>query len=389
MAESRKPVVTLPLLGELRPARVSRPTRHSILRGIMVFRALSVVWAFGVFEYEIYDRNVRSGSKLAVAQPVAGSILFLGLLVFLGFLYRSYSRDADSILTPTWLFGEIGFATALFLCDVWVYGSPDHSQALPTVWPIAIIATIALTGGQKAAVATGFGFGVARYVGWLPYNETPWSLTRTSTLVLLMIAGWSAGYMFRRLEITDEEISGFRAREEVARTLHDGVLQTLAVIQRRSDDTELVALARRQEHELREYLFSGSQVGGDLASGLRSVARNAEELHGLTVNVVCAPDLPAGNNQTTSVLVGAVTEALNNVGKHADASEVTIYAEPDFVDDDVVYVSVKDNGQGFAVESANRGEGLNRSIVGRIADAGGRSDIRSQPGRGTEVQLWL
>ena len=381
--------MTIPLLGGLRPAQVSRPTRHSILRGIMVFRWLSGIWAFGVFEYEIYDRNVRDGTKLAVAQPLAGTLLFLALFVFLGLMLRAYQRDADSVLRPQWLFGEIGFATVLFLCDVWVYGSPDHSQAMPTVWPIAVIATIALTGGQKAAVATGFGFGVARYVGWLPYNETPWSLTRTSTLVLLMIAGWSAGYLFRRLEITDEEISGFRAREEVARTLHDGVLQTLAVIQRRSDDTELIALAKRQEHDLREYLFSGSAVGGDLASGLRATARTAEELHGFTVTVVCAPDLPTANDRTTGVLVGAVTEALNNVGKHADASEVTVYAEPDFVDDDMIFVSVKDNGRGFDIESVPRGEGLKRSIIGRLAEAGGRSEIRSQSGRGTEVQLWL
>ncbi len=381
--------MTIPLLGHLRPAQVSRPTRHSILRGIMVFRWLSVVWAFGVFEYEIYDRNVRSGTKLDVAQPLAGTLLFLALLIFLGLQLLAYQRNADSALRPRWLFGEIGFATVLFLCDVWVYGSPDHAQALPTVWPIAVIATIALTGGQKAAVATGFGFGLARYVGWLPYNETPWSLTRTSTLVLFMIAGWSAGYLFRRLEITDEEISGFRAREEVARTLHDGVLQTLAVIQRRSDDSELVALARRQEHDLRDYLFSGSAVGGDLAARLRASARSAEEMHGFSVTVVCAPDLPASNDRSTGILVGAVTEALNNVGKHADATEVTVYAEPDFVDDDLVFVSVKDNGCGFDLATAPRGEGLNRSIVGRLSDAGGRSEIRSQPDRGTEVQLWL
>ncbi len=355
----------------------------------MVFRWLSFAWAAGVFGYEVYDRNVRSNLKTDVARPIAGLLIFAAVFVFLAVLTRLYWTKPDTAMRPFWIFGEIGLATLLFLADIWVYGSPDHAQALPTVWPVAVIATVALAGGQSAAVMTGFGMGVARYIGWLPYGESSLSLTRTSSLVLLMIAGWSAGYLFQRLEAADLEISGFRAREEVARTLHDGVLQTLAVIQRRSDDTELVQLARHQEQELRDYLFSGSAEPGDLATELRSIARSAEALHGFRVQVVCAPDLPTGTPGQTGAIVGAVTEALNNVGKHAAASSVVIYAEPDFDDDDVVFVSVKDDGVGFATDTPQTGEGLQRSIRDRIEEQGGRTEITSGAGRGTEVQVWL
>ncbi|NNF54628.1 MAG: hypothetical protein HKN03_09340 [Acidimicrobiales bacterium] len=382
-------MITLPVLGVLAPALVSRPTRHSILRGIMVFRWLTVSWAVAIFLYELYDRNGRDLGKAHVERPVEGILLCIGLVLFVTCLTAAYLGDADRILRPPWILSEIAVATVLFLADVWVYGSPDHSQALPTVYPVAIIATVALTAGQRAAVLTGIGFGLARYVGWLPYNDTPWSLTRTSSLVLMAVAGWTSAYLFKRLELADRQISSFRAREEVALTLHDGVLQTLAVIQRRSEDEELVALARKQEVELRNYLFAGVAAPNDLATELRQVAQDAEAMYGFKAQVICAPDLPSGSPEQTTTLIGAVREALHNAGKHSKASEVTVYSEPDFADESTIFVSVKDNGVGFDPALVRRGQGLENSIGARLSEAGGASKIDGRPGRGTEVQLWL
>ncbi len=382
-------MTTLPVVGVLSPALVSRPTRHSILRGIMVFRWLTVSWAVAIFLYEVYDRNVRELGRADVARPLQGILLCVGLIVYVGLLTAAYLENADRILRPVWIFTEIAVVTVLFLTDVWVYGSPDHSQALPTVYPVAIIATVALTAGQRAAVLTGIGFGLARYAGWLPYNDTPWSLTRISSLVLMAVAGWTSAYLFKRLELADRQISSFRAREEVALTLHDGVLQTLAVIQRRSADEELVALARKQELELRNYLFAGAAAPDDLGTELRRIAQDAEEMYGFKAQVICAPDLPGGTRERTTTLIGAVREALHNAGKHSQATEVTVYSEPDFADESLIFVSVKDNGVGFDPASVKRGQGLNNSIAARMSEAGGTSKIDGRPGRGTEVQLWL
>ena len=83
-----------------------------------------------------------------------------------------------------------------------------------------------------------------------------------------------------------------QAREEVARTLHDGVLQTLAVVQRRATDPDLARLARDQERELREYLFGAEPAGGELGPRLRQAAARFEDHFEARAQVIVADDLP-------------------------------------------------------------------------------------------------
>ncbi len=371
---------------------VARPTRITWQRTLLWFRWLTALWAFGLFVYEIWDRN-RQAAKLPVAHPGVGIAITAALVLFTAWLTWLYNRDPDLIMRPVPVIGEIVLGTIALLADVWVYGSPDHSQSLPTVWVLASIVTVAMVAGQRSAVLTGLGLGLARNVGWFPYKtDGIWSLTRIATLVLLVVAGWIAGYVMQRMGESDREISAFKAREEVARTLHDGVLQTLAVIQRRSGDGELVALARTQEHELREYLFGGLAADEDVAAALRAAARRAEQRYGMKVDVITAPDIPAGSARAIHAIGGAVGEALTNAAKHGEASKATVYAEPaddPTLDEDAVFVSVKDNGSGFEPDNLVEGEGLTRSIRGRVTEAGGRVEIDGRPGRGVEVRLYV
>lgn len=379
------------LLGALEAPRISPPTRQSLLRGVLAYRAVVGVWMTVVFAWEIWERtgNDPLDIKPDVAHPAIGLTLLASAWTLTAFIGVTYARDADAILRPIVVFAEITIAAVLLFADMWVYGS-THSQALPTVWPLAIIFTVAIAGGTRAAVVTGVGLGLSRYAGWLlfsPPSESPWSSARIASTVLFAVAGWVAGYLLNSQAAADRSISAYRAREEVANTLHDGVLQTLAIIQRRSDDTELVSLARTQELELREYLFSGTDVAVDLATALRAAARRAEERYPMRVDVICAPDLPAGTEQEIHAISGAANEALTNAAKHGEAATATVYAEPG--ENHTFFVSIKDRGMGFDPATATRGQGLKRSIEGRLADVGGRADISSQPGRGTEVKLHL
>lgn len=365
---------------------------------MLAYRWITFAWLATVYGFEVVQRNVRGVGDQMVARPAAGLVLVAAVLVFNGWLTTLYRSDPDLLLKPAPVLTELALGAVLLLADVWVYGFPDHAQSLPSVWVVASVFATAIAAGRRPAMVAGFGLGLARYVGWLPSSgaDDGWySLVRVASWVLLIVAGWTAGYVLAKLEEADRSISAYRAREEVARTLHDGVLQTLAVIQRRSDDAELVELARTQELELRDYLFGGTPLETDLASGLRTVARRAERRHGLRVDVITAPDLPTGSEPAIHALCGAVGEALTNASKHGGASKAVVYAEP-VVDGPIdsggpgsVFVSVKDDGAGFDATTTEEGQGLGGSIKGRIIEVGGRVEIDGRPGRGAEIRMWV
>ncbi len=63
-----------------------------------------------------------------------------------------------------------------------------------------------------------------------------------------------------------------------------------------------------------------------------------------------------------------------------------MFAETD--DDGHVFASVRDDGSGFDPAPATGGHGLTESIDGRLTSIGGRAEVHSTPGSGTEVRLW-
>jgi signal transduction histidine kinase len=180
-------------------------------------------------------------------------------------------------------------------------------------------------------------------------------------------------------------------RAEVAAHLHDSVLQTLALMQKRADDPrEVAALARRQERELRTWL-SGTPARADgerwLAAALQAAADEIEQAHGVAIDVVAVGDAPL--DRDGEALVAAAREAMLNAAKFAgDAGAVAVYAE---ASGERMEVFVRDRGPGFdpsAVPADRRG--VRESIVGRMERHGGHAAIHAAPdGGGTEVELVL
>ena len=133
-------------------------------------------------------------------------------------------------------------------------------------------------------------------------------------------------------------------RADVAARLHDSVLQTLALIQREDDPRRAQALARRQERELRGWLYRGEAPGeaATLGSALRAATAEVEEHYGIEVDLVQPSDAPL--DEGLSALAAATREAMTNAGRHAGVEKIAVLAR---VADDEASVFVRDLGRGL------------------------------------------
>jgi signal transduction histidine kinase len=207
-------------------------------------------------------------------------------------------------------------------------------------------------------------------------------------LMLAAIVGWAVHVIYRTDQARREaEESQARAEERsrVAAHLHDSVLQTLSLIQRQPDDpVRVVSLARRQEIELRDWLYGRiPDEGAGLAHGVRQMGVAIEEEYLVKVEVVTVGDSPI--DATANALLGAGREAVVNAAKHAGIQHVAVYLE---IDEKVIRLFVRDRGVGFDPDRVPPDRaGLRDSIKRRIESIGGRVDVRSAPGTGTEVRI--
>jgi signal transduction histidine kinase len=176
-------------------------------------------------------------------------------------------------------------------------------------------------------------------------------------------------------------------RADMAARVHDSVLQTLTLIQRHAAEPKRVAsLARRQERELRGWLYGDGAAAGDtLVGALAEAATEIEEVHEVRVELASGGDCPLDDRVRAVVL--AAREAMQNAAKFSGVDEISVYAE---CADGTISVFVRDRGAGFdrATVPDDR-HGLQESIAGRMARAGGSSRIESAVGSGTEVELTL
>jgi len=187
-------------------------------------------------------------------------------------------------------------------------------------------------------------------------------------------------------ELSDERRERIRSQEraELAAHVHDSVLHTLALIQRRAEDPrEVQRLARAQERALRTWLYRPRAAHeGTLSAAVERVAAEVEEGHGVPFDVVVVGDCPL--DAALGAMLLALREAMVNAAKYAGCATVSVYAE---IEPEQVTVFVRDRGPGFDPEAVPTDRmGVRESIAGRMDRNRGRAVIRSSE-EGTEVEL--
>ncbi len=253
---------------------------------------------------------------------------------------------------------------------------------------------------ERAAVVSRIGLGIALVIAaGLVFLQTTDSLSAARDVVLavlvvvIALAVIFAPWILRLVRsLSAERAERIRSQEraEMAAHLHDSVLQTLALVQKRADSPRDVAtLARRQERELRAWLsdrpLPGAAAANQFVAALEQAAQEIEESHGVAVQVVAVGDRAL--DDPANAVVAAAREAIVNAAKFGGGSPVDVYVE---ASDDRLAVFIRDRGPGFAPSAVPPDRrGLRESIVGRMERHGGQAHVRSTPGEGTEVELVL
>ena len=247
------------------------------------------------------------------------------------------------------------------------------------------IASVVRLVGGLILVGSGTSWLLASQFGWDGLQTVVAAAVALLAGVAVVMAPWLLR-IWSRVRTADRERLRAEARADMAAHLHDSVLQTLALIQRQADDPVLVAsLARRQERELRTWLYGEETRTQTLKGALEQMRIDVEERFPIAVEVICVSDMDL--DEASTALVQAAGEAVTNAAKHSGAPRVDVFAE---VEPERVEVFVRDRGCGFD-ESTIRPDrrGVKESIMARMERHGGTARIRTAPGEGTEVRLEL
>ena len=296
--------------------------------------------------------------------------------------------------TAALLAADLGVAVALLLAGLLVQARtavPDPrlgiDGGLPSLtlsWgAVPVVAWAVRSGalaGGLAAVAVG-----AATVLWREDLTRP----TVGSCVLLLLTGVVVGHVVHLARAAEaayadvvQRAAAQAERERLARSVHDGVLQALALVAHRSDDAELAGLAREQERSLRRLVGSAPPTAAGTVD-LRALLPDGADV------ALAAPagpvPLPAG---VAGELAAAAQACVDNVRRHAGGTAWLLVED----EGDAVTVTVRDDGPGFAPgrleQAAAQGRlGVVQSVRGRVEDLGGTVHVTSTPGQGTEVEL--
>jgi signal transduction histidine kinase len=377
-------------------------------RALSGYRVLTVLYAIGLFA-TAYDGFVR---------PWVAVAFFAFLLVW---TLATLPRVACAANCTKWF---LAADLTVALAGIMLTRVADASSrieaggpTLPSIWTAGAVLAFAIKGGWRWAAFASTLVAVANLVErGAPTRDT------VHNVILVWVVSIAIGYVVEVARASERTLAraleieaATRERERLARDIHDGVLQVLAMVQRRGsalggEAAELGRMAGEQEVALRTLVSGGlvpvSRVSEDAALGalVRAVEEPDDEDPEAAVDLrsVVAPYATARVTLSepgapvplapaaARELAAAVGAALDNVRRHVgeDARAwILVEDEPD-----AVIVTVRDDGPGIPEGRLAQAEGEGRlgvalSIRGRLRELGGTAEVISVPGQGTEVEL--
>ncbi len=367
---------------------------YGIIKALCWYRIIAAIFAAVVIGFTYDKLNYPTYAIMA-----SGALIVIAITI-----QQISRRDPALLMSSSFVICELIFASVITILGGILYsqGTSSSTLAFGSQYVLASVLMAGVAFGLSGGIAAGIIIGLARTVTMF-VNATELTASRSlsllSTTVTFCLAGALVGGVVTILRKAGGELSQAHARDNIARTLHDGVLQTLVIIQKRSKESEIIDLAANQEKQLRSFLFTNQSQHSDSVVEVHEVFEEViskfSKFSSIPVALIIAPDVHSLSRNSIKALNGACLECLSNVEKHSNAKSVNIYVEP--IEDNVV-VTIRDDGSGFNKEEVldednnndkGKHQGLKNSIIARIQEVGGSVIIKSNPGKGTEIEITL
>ena len=367
---------------------MTRDPATPLWRAAQVFRLLSCVYAFGF--------HIAVNPDLD--HPVAGWLLFVGLIAWSAVCAVAYLQGFGR--RPAWVLAEIVVVVALMLSteliasDQWAL---DNQSWPTTLWATNATISAAILAGPVSGMLAGLAVvgASAALKGYVSID-----LGRNATVVIELAVGLAVGMAAQTARRAHTELeraarlsASLEERERLSRQVHDGAIQVLALVARRGreiggDTAQLAELAGEQERALRRLVSANDAAPRDGATSDIAAMLRRRASDRVSVSVPAEPVLL--ESSVAEEFFAAVTNALDNVEAHA-GPEARAYV---LLEDlgATVTVSVRDDGigipEGRLEKAVGEGRvGVAKSIVGRMDWLGGRAELSTGPGSGTEWEL--
>lgn len=370
---------------DLRPTDPDAP----LWRAAQVFRLVTVVYAVSSHFSTVGNYSEPRLAWFFIALLVAWSLTSAVLLTF-GPAFRTSVVVVDQIVAIALM-----AATRLVSEPDWY---TNHQTMPTTLWVANSVISAAVLGGPLVGTASALTMAAVSAVVRDQINLDLW---RDATAPVLVACGVAMGFAtvtarhaHRQLEQAARVAAATEERDRLARQVHDGVLQVLALVQRRAGEAgavgaELARMAGEQEEALRRLI---SEQGTDMDRGGERVDLTAllRSRAGASVTVSAPAEPVVLDRARAGELAALASTALDNTALHAGEGARAYVLLEDLGDE--IVLSVRDDGVGIAEgrldEAVAQGRmGVSKSIVGRARWLGGVAVLDSAPGEGTDWEI--